>query len=123
MKPTGVQEHCREGEIKCWLSIFQGVSFLTATLRRRKMLMYSSVLTVLISGLNSSWKMPTLLQIPVIYTPANSSNFLNLMRTEKPPNCDGIIIILICHNENVESTDENKARIGKYTPHFETNKY
>ena len=26
-KPTGVQEHCREGETKCWLSIFRGVSF------------------------------------------------------------------------------------------------
>jgi len=26
-KPTGVLEHCHEGEIICWLSIFRGVSF------------------------------------------------------------------------------------------------
>jgi hypothetical protein len=26
-KPTGVLEHCREGETNCWFSVFQGVSF------------------------------------------------------------------------------------------------
>jgi hypothetical protein len=26
-KPTGVLEHCREGETNCWFSIFLGVSF------------------------------------------------------------------------------------------------
>jgi len=26
-KPTGVLEHCREGETNCWLSIFRGLSF------------------------------------------------------------------------------------------------
>jgi hypothetical protein len=26
-KPTGVLEHCREGETNCWFSIFRGVSF------------------------------------------------------------------------------------------------
>jgi len=26
-KPTDVLEHCREGEINCWFSIFRGVSF------------------------------------------------------------------------------------------------
>jgi len=27
LKPTGVLEHCREGENSCWFSIFRGVSF------------------------------------------------------------------------------------------------
>jgi len=26
-KPTGVLEHCREGETNCWFSTFRGVSF------------------------------------------------------------------------------------------------
>jgi hypothetical protein len=26
-KPTGVLEHCREGQTNCWFFIFQGISF------------------------------------------------------------------------------------------------
>jgi hypothetical protein len=26
-KPTGVVEHCREGETNCWFSVFRDVSF------------------------------------------------------------------------------------------------
>jgi hypothetical protein len=37
-KPTGVLEHCRDGETNCLLSIFSGGFFLTASLRRRRVL-------------------------------------------------------------------------------------
>jgi len=32
-KPTGVLEHCHEGETNCWFSIFSGRFLLTASLR------------------------------------------------------------------------------------------
>jgi hypothetical protein len=38
-QPTGVLEHCQEGEINCWVFFFR-VFLLTASVRRRRMSMY-----------------------------------------------------------------------------------
>jgi len=46
-KPTGVLEHCREGETTCWFYIFQDFPS-DSSLRRRRMSMYNSLFTVAI---------------------------------------------------------------------------
>jgi hypothetical protein len=48
LKPACVLEHCREGEPNYWFSIFGGSFLLTASLRRRKNLMYISSFTAVI---------------------------------------------------------------------------
>jgi len=50
-KPTGVLEHCREGDFNCWFSVFWGRVLLTASVRRRRMSVYISLFTVLSSGM------------------------------------------------------------------------
>ena len=47
-KPTGVLEHCREGETNAWLSIFSVRFVLTTPLRRRRMSVYISLFTAAI---------------------------------------------------------------------------
>jgi hypothetical protein len=48
-KPTGVLEHCNEGETNCWFSIFLVLILLTTSLRRRRMSMYISLFTATIA--------------------------------------------------------------------------
>jgi len=48
-KPTGALEHCNEEETNCWFSIFFVRVFLTASLRRRRKLLYVYLLTVAIA--------------------------------------------------------------------------
>jgi hypothetical protein len=47
-KPTGVLEHCLEGDTNCWFSIFWSF-LLTASLRRRRMSVYISLFTVAVT--------------------------------------------------------------------------
>jgi hypothetical protein len=48
LKPTGVLEHCREGETNCLVLLFSGHFLLIASLRRRRMSMYFSLFTAAI---------------------------------------------------------------------------
>jgi len=47
-QPTGVLEHCHEGETNCWFSIFGGRFLLTASQNRRSMSLYISLFALAI---------------------------------------------------------------------------
>ena len=92
-KPTRVLKHCREGETNCCFFPFFGLFLLTAYLRRRRMPMYISmyILKLVILSTQRACLTWEYISVFIVYLkqwflsiiPANSGNFLKLVRMYK----------------------------------------